>query len=259
MEENIIISITIATLLFLLMICFMIAFWMIYRRKRAAHVVEKEQLKAAFEKEILLSQLEIREQTLKNISQEIHDNIGQVLSLIKLTISSIETAEDESLAEKVTNSRLLISKVIQDLRDLSKSMDTDMIAEKGLFAAISSELEMIKKTGAYDVTMVTEGTVSRMESSRELILFRIFQEVMNNVMKHANATEVRVNIVFAVTLSSLEIRDNGCGFDIPLTLSSPGKGMGLRNMNTRSVMIGATFSIENNVPSGTITRIQFTK
>ena len=86
---------------------------------------EKEQLKVDFEKQILESKLEIQEQTFRNISQEIHDNIGQVLSLAKLTINTMDVNDTTILKTKIDNSKSLVGKAIEDLRNLSRNLNTE--------------------------------------------------------------------------------------------------------------------------------------
>src|SRR3954451_17379772 len=116
--------ILIITLFLLIVAIGIIMLVLVYQKKQLQYLREEEQLKVAFEKEILESKLEIQEQTLKNISQEIHGNIGQMLSLAKLTINTMDCREPKMLQEKISDAKQLISKSIQDLRDLSKSLNT---------------------------------------------------------------------------------------------------------------------------------------
>ncbi|HVI47231.1 MAG TPA: ATP-binding protein [Chitinophaga sp.] len=257
MNNDIILSIVMATLLFLLMICFIITFWMIHRHRKAMHIQEKVQLRTAFEQELLRSQLEIKEQTQKNISQEIHDNIGQVLSLVKLNISTMSIEEPLVLEAKITDSKKLLGKVIRDLRDLSASLDTDMIAEKGLSAAIEHELEVVKRTGVYTVCFSVHGPFPVVDTTRELILFRIFQEALNNVIRHARATAIDVTLERTADGCLLAIADDGHGFDENREKGSAKHGMGLRNMRKRCTLINASFFVEANIPHGTVIKIVY--
>lgn len=140
------------------------------------------------------SKLEIQEQTLKTISQEVHDNIGQVLSLAKLNINTMAEATPEALTEKINDSRLLITKAIQDLRDLSKSLNTDYISEMGLLKAIEYEVDLIQKTVLLNIKLIIKGETYRLDPHTELIVFRIVQEALHNVLKHAQATLVKVGL-----------------------------------------------------------------
>src|SRR5688500_3927507 len=118
-KEEITYLIIFGTLVFLILLLFVVGFIISFYKKNRSY--QKRLLAIEYEKEqeVLKSQLEIREQTFKNISQEIHDNIGQVLSLAKLTVNNIKPSDDDNRA-KVMDVKLLISKAIQDLRDLSK-------------------------------------------------------------------------------------------------------------------------------------------
>lgn len=226
---------------------------LIYQKKQLQYLRDKEQLKVTFEKEILESRLEIQEQTFKNISQEIHDNIGQVLSLAKLNINTMDGNDPDDLHEKINDSRELITKAIQDLRDLSKSMNTDFVAEIGLIKAIDYELELLKKVNAYTTTLHIAGNAVRLPAQQELILFRIFQEVVNNIIKHAKASEIVIQLLFQPTRLEMQISDNGKGFAVETNLENDAslQGLGIRNMQNRARLIGADFKIESTIGSGT--------
>lgn len=226
---------------------------LVYQKRQLQYIGEKKQLKASFEKEILESKLEIQEQTLKNISQEIHDNIGQVLSLVKLNINTMDGNDPLQLQNKITDSRDLITKAIQDLRNLSRSLNTDYIVDSGLTKALEYELDMIKKTGVYEVVFETEGQPYRLQNQQELILFRIVQEALNNILKHATATLIEVKILFAPELFILKIRDNGVGFDASqLENNEHGQfGLGIKNMNNRARIINSRFELTSTLEKGT--------
>jgi len=120
------------TIAFLVLAGFVIFFLIMYMRRKTKNILEKQQMQSQFSQTLLQTQLEIQEQTLKNISQEIHDNIGQALSLAKLNLNTMPPINDEALQQKILNSKELVSKAITDLRDLSRSLDTDYVQEMGL-------------------------------------------------------------------------------------------------------------------------------
>jgi signal transduction histidine kinase len=222
---------------------------------------EKEQMETFFQQELLRTQLEIQEQTLKNISQEIHDNIGQMLSLAKLNLATTNIEQKEVVQQKINDSHHLISKAIQDLRDLSRSFNTDYVSEMGLLRSIEYELEMIQKTGTIKTKLDVTGPVYKLDPQKELILFRIVQETLNNVIKHANADTVSIMIAYNSANITLRISDNGCGFDlVPLNENANAKfGLGIRNMHNRAKLIGADFSISSMISKGTEVIIQSPK
>lgn len=227
---------------------------LVYQKKQLQYIGEKKQLKVTFEKEILESKLEIQEQTLKNISQEIHDNIGQVLSLVKLNINTMNCNEPLQIQNKINDSRQLITKAIQDLRDLSRSLNTDYIVESGLSKALEYELDIIRKTGIYQVKFDIDGNQYRLGNQQELILFRIVQEVLHNIIKHAKATMIDVKLLFEPSLFTLKIIDNGVGFDTRRIEHNDysNLGLGVRNMHNRAKMINTHFQITSTLEKGTI-------
>lgn len=245
------------TFAFLVLAGFVVFFLVMYMKRKTRNILEKQQLQSQFQKELLQTQLEIQEQTLKNISQEIHDNIGQALSLAKLNLNTMPEMSDEATQQKIVNSKQLVSKAITDLRDLSRSLDTDYVQEMGLQRAIEYEMEMIKKTGVVDTTLFVDGSLFRLEKQKELILFRIVQETFNNILKHSGATKIEVKINYAPALFTLAIKDDGKGVNLqPLNESNNSSfGLGIRNMHSRAKLIGADFIMSSTLGEGTEVKI----
>lgn len=223
-------------------LCFLFRFILLYQKRSLSFENEKEMIRSAFQQELLRTQLEIQEQTFKTISQEIHDNIGQVLSLAKMNLSTSDIEKEHRSAEKVLMAKDLVSKAIQDLRDLSKTLNTEMIASMGLLKAIETELQLLQKATLIETKLDIEGTVCRLEPQKELILFRIVQEALHNVIKHSNARQVNVDAVYSNQYLYLKISDDGHGFNI----SEETAGSGLRNMQSRAKLIGAEWKISSN-------------
>lgn len=241
------------TIMFSLLGIFMTLF-VFYYRNRHQNFHKKEEL---FQQTLLHTQLEIREQTMKNISQEIHDNVGQLLSLAKLHLATTENAGPNEKDDKIKSSKDLVSKAIKDLRNLSHSLDTDYIGETGLLKVIEAELVMIEKSGQYNTEFHVEGNPFPLEGKKELITFRIVQEMLNNIIKHAKAKMIKVQMVYRVGYLLLEISDDGEGFDLsPLNdAGNTSFGLGIRNMSSRAHLIGAEFNISSTLGNGTIATI----
>jgi two-component system, NarL family, sensor kinase len=256
-KEEAYFSMIFATLFALLLIIIIIIAAVLYYNRRKKNLLERQQLQFRFDQTLLQSQLEIQEQTLKNISQEIHDNIGQALTLAKLNLNTILPSVDESLRENILASKHLVSKAIGDLRDLSRSLDTDYVKEMGLQRAIEYEMEMIQKTGTIRALVQVEGTIIRLEKQDELILFRIIQESFHNILKHAEARNLLVNVRYSPEELEFSIRDDGRGMDLsPLNdKQNADFGLGIRNMQKRAKLIGAVFTMQSVLGSGTEVKI----
>ncbi|HSZ84867.1 MAG TPA: ATP-binding protein [Puia sp.] len=219
---------------------------------------EKLNLQNEFQQTLLRTQLEIQEQTLKNISWEIHDNIGQILSLAKLNLGTVDMNDSVTIHEKIDDSKNLISKAIQDLRDVAKSLNTDHIITLGLAKSIEHELEIIKKTGWFEIIFEPNGEIYKLEPQKELILFRIVQEVFNNIIKHAKAGIIVVKMNYEHDSFSLKIQDNGRGFDVndPNITGAGATGLGIKNMWDRAQIIGAQLTIASSAGEGTTVDIK---
>ena len=235
------------------MVVFIVLFIFLYQKRYYRYLREKEQLKTKFSQELLKSQLEIQEQTMKNIAQEIHDNIGQELSLVKLNLNTMDPSKLQELEDKISTSKELVSKAIQDLRDLSRTLNTETISAMGLCRAIEYELDMISKTGVCKTNMDIEGEIKRLDVKKELILFRIVQETLHNIIKHAAAREINVSAHFNNSKMQLSIKDDGKGFDPASAFEniSSTMGMGIRNMRNRAALIDAEFLIDSIKDKGT--------
>jgi two-component system, NarL family, sensor kinase len=247
-------TILVSTIVLLILVTFIVLYIVEFYRKKNLYLKEKTMMESDFQKTLLQTQLEIQEQTLKNISQEIHDNIGQALSLAKLNLNTMQAPGDAVLQQKILNSKELVSKAIVDLRDLSRSLDTDYVQEMGLQRAIEYELDMIRRTGTMQTQINIYGNPIRIDKHKELIIFRIVQESINNVIKHANAKNIEVAINYHPTSFELHIADDGHGLP-----ESHTTGLGIRNMHSRAKLIGAHFSMNSTPGKGTEVKIVLPK
>lgn len=237
----------IITLIFSIGAGLLIYFVLLYNKRKKKHFEEKEQLKQL----VLQTQLEIQEQTLQNISQEIHDNTSQLLGLIKLNLATAKAA-DEKGQQKITDAHELTGQVINSIRQMSHTLDTGFVARLGLPEAIKYQLELVQKTGEYTATLDVQGAEQKTDPQKELILFRMVQESLNNIIKHAKASEIKVVLEYSTEQLSITISDNGAGFE-----QSAGKsdGIGLQNMHNRAKLIGAELNIQSELNKGTNTTI----
>lgn len=237
---------------FLLVAIGIIILVLVYQKKQAAYLREKTALKAAFEKELLEAQLQMQEQTLRHIAQEIHDNIGQTLSLAKLNLNTISPAKPETLPVKISNTKELVSKAITDLRTLSKTLHSEAVLSVGLPEAIALELQLIEKAGVIETSLQVAGTPLPLDKQKELILFRAVQEALNNAIKHSGAGSIVVALLYTASELQVTVKDNGKGF--PAEAAKTESGSGLRNMRNRARLVGGRFEI-NHAQPGTEIRL----
>jgi signal transduction histidine kinase len=212
-----------------------------------------EDAKNAYEKNLLQTQLEIQEQTFRDISREIHDNIGLSLTLAKLQLNTLDFENSQKSKDHIESSVELIGKAITDLRDISHSLNSDIIKTNGLYNTLKEETEKIGLSGKQKVSFEVEGNALFLDAEKELVLYRIAQEALNNVLKHAAATEIALRLQYETDSLTLCIRDNGKGFEIKNgVLPGPGSmSAGLTNMRIRALSINGSFKIETSPGLGT--------
>lgn len=243
-----------ASVIFLIAPVSLIAFVMLYNNRKKRHEQEKEWLKTNFENELLKSQMEVQEQTMQNVASNLHDNIGQLLSLLVVTLSTIKPDQPQRVHEKVDSASQLARRAIKELRQLSRVMHGQELIRMGLAEAIAFELDYLKTAGLHTIRFDNNYQSKAGQTDKEIILFRIFQELLNNTVRHAEATAIDVSIDHTDQYLKLTIKDNGRGFnenDQP----NEKKGMGLFNIKKRVALIAGNIDIITSPANGTEIKI----
>jgi two-component system, NarL family, sensor kinase len=237
-------------MLVLLMLClFFIFFFIRFKEKQTAFIKSKILLQNEYENALLNAQIEIQEQTLLAVSQEIHDNIGQTLTVAKLYLNNEGTIANKDQP----NVKDLISKAISDLRQLSKTLNSDRIKDIGFLEAFRFDLDIIEQSGQIGITIEMLGDHYRMNSKIELILYRVCQEILSNILKHANAKNIHIVLSYEREQLKMLIADDGKGFDVErvLKISDAEQGVGLQNIIKRIKIMNGYIAIESSPGSGT--------
>lgn len=252
-KEDLIAFVATGTVMFLLLGFFIINFLFVYQKKQLEYFKERERLKNEFHQELLTAHLEIHEHTLKHIAEEIHDNIGQVLSFIKLSLASFSSLSDKEKFDKIEDTRELVAYVINELRDLSKSLSYEKIGEKGLTETIRFEIDRITKSATFNIVLKIEGDTFPLGDQRELVLYRIFQESIHNIISHSKAQNVKILLHYSPEVFKLTLEDDGIGFCEEDVEASGGTG--IKNMKNRATLIGAKLSILTSLKEGCLTSV----
>ena len=239
---EVIVVIIAGALLALLLVGFVVTLLVVYRRKQFLH-----------EQELLQARLEIQENIFRSLSEEIHDNIGQVLSVLKLTLSVTPLKEDQDAYKYVQESRQMVNNIIASISDLSKSLHPDRIIKIGIVEAVRFELEKLEKTNLFSTSFVQDGAHFQIPPENEIFLFRIIQEILNNIIKHSKAKNINVSFSHKERSIVFTFVDNGVGFDVKEAMqkSSSGRGIGLTSMMNRAKLIGGYLTISSELQKGT--------
>lgn len=249
---SVIIFFIVVTIVILLLVGFIISILFMYLRRQHRFTKDVETMRLNYDRELFKAQLEIQEQTFQYISQEIHDNVGQFLSLAKLNLNTLDLENKDVLNEQVGRSTDLLTQALDDLRDLSKSLSSDLIKNVGLNKAIELQIGQLQKIGSYHVVFDVKGNYHYLDEQKEIILFRILQEAINNIIRHSFAREVIVLLCCIDNNVKLYIQDDGEGFDTSFVdKNKKTTSSGLNNMRKRARLINAELQIESAPGMGT--------
>jgi two-component system, NarL family, sensor kinase len=220
-----------------------------YIKKRTVHQQQLIKLQADFAATLLQSQLEIKESTLKHVSRELHDNLGHVSSLIKINLTTINLNDPEKARVKLDDTMNLTRQMIGDLKKLSRNLGPDRITRIGLVKSIEQEMDLINRTGEFQAEFQTEGIIPALPEDKMIILFRMVQEILHNMVKHSSAKQLLINLKGLEKSLILSLSDDGTGFNVEEKLY--GEGAGLQNLQNRAKLLSAELSIQSALSKGT--------
>ncbi|SEG28197.1 sensor histidine kinase [Algoriphagus boritolerans] len=226
--------------LIIMMSTFIVSMVVLHRQRQVQNRQKLDHLKAENEKMLLHVENEIQQETLSHIGRELHDNIGQLLSLAKISLHS-------SKPEKQAEGKEYIVQIIKEVRALSKTLNLDWVESITLDEFISQQLEKIQSTGFCQTTFESDHSFLELSKNQKLVLIRVIQECLNNAIKHAHPNRISIHIAKNRSLRKIEIVDDGAGFDT----SQQSQGSGMINLKKRMETIGGHFSLTSKVGNGT--------
>jgi len=229
----------------------------ITERKRAEEALQESGKRLRF----LSSQLiTAQEKERRRISIELHDELGQALMVLKLQLRSMEEQLNENqtaLREECEQILHYIDDITENVRRLSRDLSPSILEDLGLLPALRWLINEFTKHHPVESKLDIEDTPDLFSKEEEIIIFRIFQEALTNIGKHAQATHVSVIIKLQDGEISFVVEDNGKGFNVEQVFSREAteRGMGLATMEERARMVGGSLDIWSQ--EGTGTRITF--
>lgn len=228
----------------LFVLCSLLIFlFIVFQKKKNYLLVKQAEDAQQFEKEIGESQIEIREQTLRNISWELHDNIGQLLTLAKIQLQSVPD-KPENIKDVNDN----LTTILQEVRALSKVINPDYVSTIRLNEVLQLEMDRFNRLNYIESTLEITGTCIVMNPKAEIVIFRILQEFFSNTIKHSRAKNLNVHIDYRPHEIIISARDNGVGFN---TSEVNNNGIGLINMKKRGALIKTDVDLQSEINKGT--------
>jgi two-component system, NarL family, sensor kinase len=210
------------------------------------------QLKNAHQKELLKASLQSEEKERERIARDLHDEIGAMLSTVKLFLSQVKSKQNlEDVQYLAAQTNELVGQTIQNMRAISKDLSPVVLTNFGIAYALKELASQIQAAQSIDVFCEYDEDLPRFNKTQELMLYRIAQELVNNALKHAQAKQISLeirfkegkNIYFAYT-------DNGKGFDMEKMKEKD--GLGLKNIESRSDLLGGSIVFASTENKGTM-------
>lgn len=195
-------------------------------------------------------QIAIQEESYQQISSELHDNACQTILLSILNLQRIDKNHPEL---KISDTIQLLEETLHEIHQLSRSLNGELILSIGLRAALEKQLDRMRNACGMQTSLLIQGKQQYLCDEMELIIYRIIQEALNNVLKHAKASKVEVELTFLEQELYVKVVDNGKGFD---NTTDQYASAGLRNMNFRAQSLQGKLKIESAPNQGSCLTLQ---
>ncbi len=247
--NDIILAVISATLLILLLIAGIVIVLFIAGRQRIRQQQLLTETRLAFEREIRQVETEVSEQVMTQFAQELHDNIGQLLTAMHIQIEN-QKLDHPVLSESFKPVEIYLNETTRQLRLLSRTLNHEYIGRIGLTEALQLEIDRLRALRRFTVHWEPIQGPSNLDKDQELMVFRIFQEIVQNALRHSSATHFYVALDNRDGNFVLRVSDDGKGFDKEKMMKQ-NKASGLHNILKRARMAGLHCDIESAPGKGT--------
>jgi signal transduction histidine kinase len=251
-EEQAYIKNVIIIAIIILSILLFISGLLFYRKKQ---LEQRAQLDAeiASQKEIRTKAiLDAEEKERRRIAQDLHDGVGQLLSAAKLNLSNLESkmgvqSEEQKLA--MQNALSLVDDSVKEVRTVSHNMMPNTLIKLGLASAVREFIAKLGNAPSLKVDLEIVGLDTRLDNQIETVLYRVIQEIVNNIIKHAKASQISMQLIRHETELNVMIEDNGIGFDT--SMIDTFDGIGLKGIQTRIEFLNGSVHFDSSIGRGT--------
>ena len=202
--------------------------------------------------------LEVQETERRRIAVELHDEIGQSLTAIKINLQAHQRFKDQTPEVLNAENLGIVDAALLQVRRLALALRPSMLDDLGLLPALRWMAEQSAARSGYSLTFQTRGdmVLERLSPAVEIVCFRIIQEALTNIARHANAHQVQIELSQQAERLTLTVHDDGCGFDAATmhTRAIGGESLGVLGMQERAALIGGDLQIESRPGQGCTVR-----
>jgi signal transduction histidine kinase len=224
-------------------------FFITYQKKLLRKELEINRIKSEQQKEILKNTILAQEKERKRIAQDLHDEVGAMLSVVKLNVSRFERKSVGAAAKDLAGeTKSYLDDVITQVRRISRALMPPSLEKLGLGYALEELVNWVNKSGEIQVNYWNNGEPYRIDAKKELSVFRVLQELLNNAIKHSGAKLILIKLRFFEKGIAVSLQDNGVGFEMEKMVKT---GLGLRTLESRTQILNARFKIKSIPGKGT--------
>jgi signal transduction histidine kinase len=223
-------------------------FFVTYQKRIIAKQLELNQIKSEQQEVLLRNTIFAQENERKRFAEDLHDEIGAMLSAVKLNIARLERkAEEPETRNLAATARTNVEEVIVNIRRITRALLPPSLERFGLGIAISELIGWIQKSETSRIVFHEGGKVRRFDTRIEMTVFRIVQELLNNALKYSSAPRIDIRLKYTATHLFTLVADNGVGFSME---AARGKGLGLQNLEGRARVMNARLKIKSRPGHG---------
>ncbi|NMH86514.1 tetratricopeptide repeat-containing sensor histidine kinase [Flavivirga algicola] len=212
--------------------------------------LETQKLATVLKEQELLSidaMIEGQEKERQRIANDLHDDLGGLMATVKLHFNALKDKHTPELFDKTTD---LLDETYQKIRSIAHAKNSGVIAKQGLLKAIQNMADKVSSSNKINIEVIDHGLEDRLENSLELTIFRMVQELVTNIIKHAEATEAIIHLTNHDESLNIMVEDNGKGFN-QSQITTKNKGMGIHSIDKRIEHLNGTMTIESEIDNGT--------
>ncbi len=204
------------------------------------------------EKNVINAIINTEEKERKRFAKDLHDGLGPLMSTVKMSLSALgEKIADPTGKVVLDNTNHLVNEAINTLKDISNNLSPHMLSNFGLSSALSAFIAKINQTKVIEIDFKTNMESVRLETDKEVVVYRAACELINNSIRHSGASRIEIDLNKHEKFITLQFCDNGRGFDTAILESEDTKGMGLSNIETRVRSVDGVFILESTPGKGT--------
>lgn len=243
---NILMAIVLGTLGMLTLASFIIVFVVFYQKRALEHQNKLQESQNLYQKQLLAATIEVAEEERKRVASNIHDDLGIILNTVKLNEKKIEliTRNHNISIEHIETNSILLDDAIHMIRTISYDLMPPALIKLGFVKAIRLLARQLSETGTTKVSLITNENELRLNEKTELHLYRLCNEILNNILKHAAATSIEIRIVKMNTILHTDILHNGIGISNSriMELMNTNRGIGLKSIFSRAQLTNSTIN-----------------